>query len=66
MQLYACTVKCHYFIVIHTFAALRGKENYDVIKNGFAPVLKEINELIENGTIAVADLGGGQGWLGLP
>ena len=36
------------------------------LKNGFAPVLKEINELIENGTIAVADLGGDQGWLGLP
>uniref|UniRef100_A0A1X7V6N6 Uncharacterized protein n=1 Tax=Amphimedon queenslandica TaxID=400682 RepID=A0A1X7V6N6_AMPQE len=38
---------------IHTFAALRGKDDYDAIKNGFAPVLIEINELIENGAIEI-------------
>ncbi len=33
---------------VHTIAALRGTEEYSVLKEGFAPVLTEINELIEN------------------
>ena len=34
---------------------LRGSESYDLISKGFAPVLKEINELIEYKVIEVND-----------
>lgn len=41
------------FIGNHTFAVIRGAENYDLIEAGLKPVLKEINELIENKIIEV-------------
>ena len=34
---------------------LHGNESYDLISKGFAPVLKEINELIEYKVIEVND-----------
>ena len=33
---------------IHMFAALNGAENYSEIKEGFAPVLDEINNLLHD------------------
>ncbi len=33
---------------IHTIATLNGSENYAEMKEGFAPVLEEINMLIQN------------------
>ena len=31
----------------HTFAVIRGNEEYSLLKNGLAPVLHEINDLVE-------------------
>lgn len=31
----------------HTFAVIRGNEDYDRMKNGFEPVLIEINHLVD-------------------
>ena len=36
----------NYTIGNHTFAILSGNENYMILKEGFAPVLAEINDLI--------------------
>lgn len=33
---------------VYTFAALRGIEEYSLLKNGFAPVIEEINFLLNN------------------
>lgn len=38
-----------FIIGVHTVAALSGTEDYHSMKNGFAPVLQEINELLEDG-----------------
>ena len=37
----------------HTFAIIRGIEQYQFLKDGLAPVLKEINELIESRIVEV-------------
>lgn len=37
----------------HTFAALSGNEDYKTLKEGFAPVLEEINDLIDNHELEV-------------
>lgn len=47
-----------YIVVIyykgnHTFAIIRGIEQYQFLKDGLAPVLKEINELIEGRIVEV-------------
>ena len=39
----------------HTFAVLQGSEEYNLMKNGFAPVITEINTLITEKTIEVKD-----------
>lgn len=41
------------FIGNHTFAVVRGAENYDTIKSSFRDVLRDINRLIERGFILV-------------
>ena len=41
------------FIGNHTFAVVRGSENYDTIKSSFRDVLRDINRLIERGFILV-------------
>ena len=33
---------------VHTIAALRGSEEYSLLKDGFAPVINELNDLLEN------------------
>lgn len=34
---------------VHTFAALNASEKYEEMKEGFGPVLDEINDLIDEG-----------------
>ncbi len=43
------------FIGVHTIAVLRGSEDYTTLKEGFQPVLDEINELVESRLIEVQD-----------
>ena len=33
---------------VYTIAALRGSEEYSLLKDGFAPVIDELNDLLEN------------------
>ncbi len=33
---------------VHTIAALKGADDYTVLKDGFAPVIKEINDLLQD------------------
>ena len=40
----------------HTFAVIRGNEDYDCLKNGLAPVLNEVNHLIDVKMIEVDDV----------
>ena len=37
----------------HTFAVVRGMENYHLLKDGFKPVLQEIQELIKKKVVEV-------------
>lgn len=39
--------------VNNTFAMLSGQEKYDVLKEGFSPVLREINDLVDSGSINI-------------
>lgn len=39
----------------HTFAIISGHEDYQHLKNGFAPVLEDINALISQPTLHVND-----------
>ena len=40
---------------IHTFAVLRGTENYEVLRDGLKPVIDEINELIDKGSVVLSN-----------
>ena len=42
-------------IGIHTFAALKGTENYDLIRDGLKPVIEKINELIHTREIVLSN-----------
>uniref|UniRef100_A0A1X7TWP4 Uncharacterized protein n=2 Tax=Amphimedon queenslandica TaxID=400682 RepID=A0A1X7TWP4_AMPQE len=37
----------------HTLAVIKGEEKYDVIRNGLAPVIKEINEMVRKPSIII-------------
>lgn len=50
-QAHACTLNLGH----HTLAAICEHEDYTVLKEGFKETLKEINSLIETGTITVKD-----------
>lgn len=55
-QLHACIMySVHTCISIgnHTFAVIRGKEEYSLFKNGLEPVLDEINDLLRNKLVTV-------------
>ena len=43
----------HYCVGNHTFAILRGAENYTLIKEGLRPIIDEINSLIEQKVVEV-------------
>ena len=45
----------HHSLVIgvYTFAALNGSESYDTIKDGFQPVIKEINDVIAESKVVI-------------
>ena len=45
----------YYTIGNHTFAILSGNENYMILKEGFAPVLVEINDLINRPVLKLND-----------
>lgn len=51
------TLKCSQSIIFiignHIFAIFSGQEKYEVLKEGFAPVLAEINSLIERSVIHI-------------
>ncbi len=38
---------------VHTFAAIEGAEGYELFKEGFEPVLCEINNLIDTGSVEI-------------
>ena len=40
-------------IGVYTFAALNGSESYDTIKDGFQPVIKEINDVIAESKVVI-------------
>lgn len=42
-----------YITGVHTIAAIRGMEEYETLKEGFAPVVREINHLISNPFVEV-------------
>ena len=42
-------------LAIHTFAVLRGTENYEVLRDGLKPVIDEINELIDKGSVVLSN-----------
>ena len=41
-----CNATITTFTTVHTVAVLQGAENYELLRDGFAPVLKEMKELI--------------------
>ena len=49
MHVHAC------IIGVHTIAVLRGSEDHTTLKEGFQPVLDEINELVESRLIEARD-----------
>lgn len=49
------TVHEHLHVGNHTFAVLRGAENYTVMKEGLCPVIEEINSLIERKVVEVGE-----------
>ena len=47
--MYLCVCTCIYICIgNHTFAAIAGTEDYTLLKHGLAPVLEEVNFLIDN------------------
>lgn len=51
----AYVLRLYILLLLHlyTFAALSGNEDYKTLKEGFAPVLEEINDLIDNHEVEV-------------
>lgn len=43
----------NHFIGTHTVAVAKGEESYKALKDGFSPVIKEINEVIEDPKITI-------------
>lgn len=39
----------------HTFAALRGKESYELISSAFHDLIQEINDVIDKGEIHIGE-----------
>ena len=53
LKTFQCTCTC--IIGTHTVGVLEGAEHYEAIKNGFSPLLAEINTIINKGVIPVSD-----------
>ena len=43
----------NHFIGTHTVAVAKGEESYKALKDGFSPVIKEINKVIEDPKITI-------------
>lgn len=57
-----CGLQLHYIIILHnnnlgnyTIAIIKGKESYDVMEEGFAPVLEEINSIVRKGYVMIGE-----------
>ena len=53
LKTFQCTCTC--IIGTHSVGVLEGAESYEAIKNGFSPLLAEINTIINKGVIQVND-----------
>ncbi len=42
-----------FFLDVHSIAVLQGHESYDNLKNGFSPVFREVQEVMDTGSIDV-------------